>query len=143
MDGIHLRPGRPLLTASARPWAGALPACCAILVAVLGVLFTHQAKADWLDHAADSPIITWFAGHPGLAVRLAAPGSPIPAGALSAAIVVACVLTGRLNGTGTVCGLALILDLPAARRWLARASSHMPEAQEHRSRAARQPQTST
>jgi len=76
MDGIHLRPGRPLLAAAARPWAAALLACCALLVAVLGVLFAHQARADWLDQAVDSPIITW-------------PG---------AAIVVGCLLTGRLNG---------------------------------------------
>jgi membrane-associated phospholipid phosphatase len=223
VDGIHLRPGRPLLAASARPWAGALLACCAILVAGLGVLFADQARADRFDHVVDSPIITWFGGHQGLVVWLAAPGSPIPAGVLSAAIVVACLLTGRLNGAvlaaaavpaaaglndgllkplvhrtylgvltypsghtatmfalaatitvllvmpprpagagavrvlipaaacvlggvvaiaviglrwhyftdtvagaavgiGTVCGLALILDLPAARRWLARAS---------------------
>jgi membrane-associated phospholipid phosphatase len=228
MDGIHLRPGRPLLASSARTRAGALLACCAIFVAVLGVLFAHQAKADWLDHAVDSPIITLFGGHPGLAVRLAAPGSPIPAAVLSAAIVVTCLLTGRLNGAmlaaaavpaavglnegllkplvhrtylgnvvypsghttamfalaatvtvlllippqpgktgvlsilipaaacvlggvvataviglrwhyftdtvagaavgiGTVCGLALILDLPAVRRWLVRASRQLPD----------------
>jgi membrane-associated phospholipid phosphatase len=98
MDGLHLRPGRPLLAASARPWAGALLACCAILVALLGVLFAHQARADWLDHAVDSPIITWVGDHRGLALWLAAPGSLIPAGVLSAAIVVTCLLTGRLNG---------------------------------------------
>jgi undecaprenyl-diphosphatase len=223
VDGIHLRPGRPLLAASARPWAGALLACCAVLVAVLGVLFAHQSQADWLDHAADAPVISWLGGHGSLLLWLAAPGSLIPAGVLTAAIVVACLLTGRLNGAtlataavpaavgldevllkplvhrtylgelaypsghttavfalaatvtvlllippqpakagalrvlvpaaacvlggvvaiaviglrwhyltdtvagaavgiGTVCGLALILDLPAARRWLARAS---------------------
>ena len=98
MDGIHLWPGRPLLTASARRWAGVLLACCSILVAVLGVVFAHQAKADWFDHAADSPIIAWLSPHQGLAIWLAAPGSKIPAAALSAAIVVACLLTGRLNG---------------------------------------------
>jgi len=98
VGGIHLRPGRALLAASARPRAGVLLACCAIFVAVLGVLFAHQVKADWFDHAVDSPIITWFGGHPSLAGRLAAPGSPIPAGVLSAAIVVTCLLTGRLNG---------------------------------------------
>lgn len=223
MDGIHLRPGRPLLAASARPWAGAVLACCAALVALLGVLFAHQARADWLDHAVDSPVITWLSGHRGLVLWLAAPGSLIPVAVLSAAIVIACLLTGQLNGAvltaaavpvavgldegvlkplvhrtylgvvtypsghttavftlaaivmvllvisprparagvlrvlvpaaacvlgavvaiaviglrwhyftdtvagaavgiGTVCGLALILDLPAARRWLARAS---------------------
>ncbi len=99
MDGRHLlRPGRPLLAASARTWAGALLACCTVLIAVLGVLFAHQAKADWLDHAADSPIITWLGSQPGLAAWLAAPGSRIPAVVLSAAIVVACLLAGRLNG---------------------------------------------
>jgi membrane-associated phospholipid phosphatase len=229
VDGAQPQAGRPLLAASARPWAGGLLACCAILVAVLGVLFAHRDRADWFDHAVDSPIITWFGGHPGLAVRLAAPGSPIPAVALSAAIAVTCLLTGQLNGAvlaalalpaavglnegllkplvhrtylgnvvypsghtsavfalaatvgvlvvisprpakkgalsaaiaaaacvlggvvaiaviglrwhyftdtvagaavgvGTVCGLALILDLPAVRWWLARASRHLPTA---------------
>jgi membrane-associated phospholipid phosphatase len=98
VHGIHIRPGRPLLAASVRRRAGALLACCVILVAVLGVLFTHQAKADWLDHAVDAPIITWLGGHFGLALWLAAPGSLIPAGVLSAAIVIACLLIGRLNG---------------------------------------------
>ena len=98
MDGIHLRPGRPLLAAAARPWAGALLACCALLVAVLGVLFAHQARADWLDQAVDAPIITWPGGQGGLVLWLAFPGSLIPTGAVSAAIVVGCLLTGRLNG---------------------------------------------
>jgi membrane-associated phospholipid phosphatase len=238
---MHLRPGRPLLAASARPRARALLACCAILVTVLGVLFAHQTRAGWLDHTVDSPIIAWLGGHRGLALWLAAPGSLIPASALSTATVVACLLTGRLNGAvlaaaavpaavelderllkplvhrtylgqvtypsghttamfalaatvtvlllipprpaparaaparalrvlipaaacvlagvvaiaviglewhyftdtvagaavgvGTVCGLALILDLPAARRWLARASHQQPTAQERQSGA--------
>jgi membrane-associated phospholipid phosphatase len=231
VDGVQLRPGRPLLTTSARPWAGALLGCCAILVAVLGVLFAHQARVDWLDNAVDSPIITWLGVHRGLVLWITSLGSLIPAGGLSAAIVVACLLTGRLNGAvlaatavpaavglddgvlkplvhrtyrdivtypsghttamftlaavatmlllvspqstkagalrvlipaagyvlgcavaialialewhyftdtvagaaigiGTVCGLALILDLPVARRWLARASRQPPTAQE-------------
>ena len=98
MGGVRLRPGRPLLAASARRWAGVLLACCAILVAVLGVVFAHQAKADWFDHAADSPIIAWFSPHQGLAMWLAHPGAPKPTVVLTAAIVVACLLTGRLNG---------------------------------------------
>ncbi len=231
---MQLRRARPLLAASARPRAGALLACCAILVAVLGALFAHQATADWLDRVVDSPIITLLGSHQGLAVWLAAPGSLFPASVLSAAIVVACLLVGRLNGAvlataavpaavglndgvlkplvhrtylgiltypsghtatmfalaatvgvlllhppqparagalralipvaacvlggvvatgviglrfhyftdtvagaavgiGTVCGLALLLDLPAARRQLARASRQLPTAQERRS----------
>jgi len=89
---------RPLLPGPARPWAGALLVCSAILVASLGVLFAHQTRADWFDHAVDAPIIAWFTGHQGLALWLAAPGSLIPAGALAAAIVIGCVLAGRLNG---------------------------------------------
>src|SRR5215467_12566302 len=98
MGGIHLRPGRPLLTGSARPWAGALLACCAILVAVLGVLFAHQSSADRFDDAVDSRVIAWLGGHPGLLVRLAAPGSLKPVGVLCVAIIAACLLAGRLNG---------------------------------------------
>jgi membrane-associated phospholipid phosphatase len=98
VDGMHLRPGRPLLADSARQWAAVLLACCIVLVVVLGVLFAHQASEDWLDHAIDSPIITWLDRYQGLAARLAAPGSLKPTGALSAAIVVACLLRGRLNG---------------------------------------------
>jgi len=96
--GIQVRPGRPLLAGSARSRAGALLACCAVLTALLGVIFAHQTQADWLDHAVDSPVITWFGGHPGLALRLAAPGLLIPAGAASAVIAVTCLLAGRLNG---------------------------------------------
>jgi membrane-associated phospholipid phosphatase len=98
VKGIDLRTGRPLLAASARLWAGALLACCAVLVAVLGVLFAHQARADGLDRAVDSQVIAWLGGHRGLLLWLAAPGSLIPAGVLCAAVLAACVLAGRLNG---------------------------------------------
>jgi membrane-associated phospholipid phosphatase len=98
MNRMHLRYGRPLLAPQARLWAGALLAGSAILVAVLGLLFAHDATADRLDRAVDAPIITWLAGHPGLAPRLAEPGSQTPAVVLSAVIVVACLLVGRLNG---------------------------------------------
>lgn len=237
MDGIHRQPDRPLLTAYARLWAGVLLISCTILIAVLGMLFAHQATADRLDRAIDSPIITWLEGRPGLAAWLAFPGSLIPAVALSAVIVVACLLTGRLNGAvlaaaavpaavglndallkhlvhrtylgvltypsghtttifavvatitvlliaprparswplrapipvaacmlgcvvavgviglrwhyftdtvagaalgiGTVCGLALLLDLPVARRWLARGDRWLPTARKYRGVAAR------
>ncbi len=98
MDGMYLRLGRPLLAGSARQRAGVLLACCIVLIAVLGILFAHQSKADWLDHAIDSPIITWLGSHQDLAGWLAVPGSLIPTGALSADIAVACLLAGRLNG---------------------------------------------
>jgi membrane-associated phospholipid phosphatase len=95
---LHLRYGPPLLDPLARVQAGVLLACCATLVAVLGVLFAHQTTPDGLDHAIDAPVIAWLRGHPGLALRLAAPGSLLPAAALSAVFVIACLLAGRLNG---------------------------------------------
>src|SRR5260370_27322756 len=91
--------GRPLLAPAVRPWAAALLACCAILVAVLGALFAHQTRADGFDRAVDTPIITSFAGHQSLALWLAKPGSLIPAAVLTAAIVIACVVAGRINGS--------------------------------------------
>jgi len=109
VDGTRLRPGRPLLAASARRWAGALLACCTVLVAGLGLLLAHQATAGRFDHAVDAPIISWLGGHQAVVSWLAAPGSLIPAGAASAAIVIACLLTGRLNGA--VLGAAAV---PAA-----------------------------
>ena len=98
MDGMYPRSGRSLLTAPARPWAGGVLACCAILVAVLGGLFAHQATADRFDHAVDSPVITLFGAHQDVAGWLAFPGTLIPAVVLSAAMVIGCLLTGRLAG---------------------------------------------
>jgi membrane-associated phospholipid phosphatase len=86
-----------------------LLACCVILVAVLGVLFAHQVRADQLDHAVDSAVIGWLGGHRDLLLWLAAPGSQLPAFVLSAAIVVACLLGGRLNGA-----LLALAAVPAA-----------------------------
>jgi len=96
--GGQLRPGLPLLAASIRPWAGALLAGCAILVAVLGAVFAHQTTADRFDRAVDSPVISSLGGHQGVLLWLAAPGSYLPAAVLSAIIVAACLVAGRLNG---------------------------------------------
>ena len=109
MDGRILRTGSPLLPGRARPWAGAVLVCCAVLVAVLGVLFAHQATAGWFDRAVDSPVIGWAVGHRGLALGIAYAGTLIPAGLVTAAIVAGCLLAGRL--TGAVLALAAV---PAA-----------------------------
>jgi undecaprenyl-diphosphatase len=93
-----LRYGSPLLGRTARAHACVLLASCAAVVAVLGLLLAHRATADRLDQAIDSPVITALHGHPGLALWLAAPGSQLPAAALIAVIIVACLLAGRLNG---------------------------------------------
>src|SRR6185437_10992606 len=96
MEGT--RSGLPLLAASARPRAGVLLAGCAVLVAVLGLVFARQNMADRFDHAVDSPVIAWFAGHHALALWLAFPGSMIPAVVLTAGLAIGCLLTGRRRG---------------------------------------------
>jgi membrane-associated phospholipid phosphatase len=104
VEGTQLlaAPARPragvLLTASARPRAGMLLAACAILVAVLGVLFAHQDTANGLDRAVDAPLVTAFRGHSDLADLFAFPGTTIPAVVLSTAMIVACLLARRING---------------------------------------------
>jgi membrane-associated phospholipid phosphatase len=95
---MRLPPGRPLLAGSARPWAAAILVCCATLVGALAILFAHQATPSSLDRAVDSPVIAWLGGHQGLLLLLTAPGSLIPATVLCAATVIACLLSGRLNG---------------------------------------------
>ena len=107
--GRYLRLGRPLLPGAARPRAAALVVCCAIFVAAVGVLVAHHTTADRFDHAIDAPVVAWFGGHRGLALRLALPGSLVPAIMISAAIVVVCVLAGRLNGA-----LLALAAVPAA-----------------------------
>jgi membrane-associated phospholipid phosphatase len=77
-----------------------------ILVAVLGGLFAHETEADGFDRALDAPVITWFAHRPELAFRLSTPGSALPAVGLSAVLVAACLLTGRLNAA-VLAGLAV------------------------------------
>ena len=89
---------RLLLAASARPRLAAVLTGCAILVVALGALFAGQSTADAFDRAVDSPVITLFAGHRGLALWLAYPGTTIPAVVLSVVIAVACLLTGRIRG---------------------------------------------
>ena len=96
MEGT--RSGLPLLAASARLRAGVLPAGCAVLVAVLGAVFARQNTADWFDHAVDTPVITSFADDHGLALWLAFPGTTKPAVALTAALAIGCLLTGRRRG---------------------------------------------
>ena len=122
MNTMQLRYGRPLLAGPARRWAGALAACCAVLVTVLGILFAHQSGPDRLDRAVDSPVITWLAGHQGLAAWLAFPGTEVPAIGLSAVIVVACLCTGRLNGA--VLAAAAVPAAVGLNDWLVKPLVH-------------------
>jgi membrane-associated phospholipid phosphatase len=95
---VRLSRGRPLLGRAGCIWACWLLAACVIVVAVLGAVFSGQTRPDGFDNAVDSPFITFFAGHNDLLVRLAYPGTVVPAIVVSVAVAAWCVLAGRLNG---------------------------------------------
>jgi len=91
--------GRPLLGArqrQSRAWA--LLAACVVVAVVIGVAFAHQSTADWFDRVVDDPVIRLLSGHPGLLLWMQDPGTQVPAGLLSLAMAVACLVTRRLNG---------------------------------------------
>jgi undecaprenyl-diphosphatase len=73
-------------------------AACAVIVAVPGVLFAHQTRADAFDRAVDAPFISAFSDHRLTAYWLARPGSELLAVLTCAAIVIACLLTRRFGG---------------------------------------------
>ena len=108
MEGT--RSGLPLLAASARPRAGVLLAGCAVLVAALGLVFARQNTADRFDHAVDSPVIAWFAGHHALALWLAFPGSMIPAVVLTAALALVAAAGGATRASAQTADEIACLD---------------------------------
>jgi membrane-associated phospholipid phosphatase len=97
---MRQRSGRFLLVGPARPLAGGLLACCAVVVIVLGVLVAHESTADRVDQAIDAPVLAWFAGHPVVALRMAYPATLVPAGGVSLIAALACLARGWLRGAG-------------------------------------------
>jgi len=115
--------GRPLLGTGQRQrraW-GLLTACVAVAVAI-GAAFAHQSTADWFDRVADDPVIRLLGGHQGLLLWMQDPGTQVPAGLLSLAMAVACLVTRRLNGVV----LALVAVFVATRidEWLLKPLFH-------------------
>jgi membrane-associated phospholipid phosphatase len=90
--------GRLLLGPYGRAPAVAVIAGCVVVVCGLGLAFRGQTRADWFDHAVDSPFITFFAGHSGLLGWMESGGTLLPAVVASVAIAAWCVFSGRLNG---------------------------------------------
>lgn len=98
--------GRLLLGPSGRAPAVAIIAGCAIVVCGLGLAFRGQTRADWFDHAVDSPFITVLGGHRHLLGWMEYPGTLVPAVVVSVVIAAWCVFSGRLNGA--VLGLTAV-----------------------------------
>jgi membrane-associated phospholipid phosphatase len=95
---VRVSRGRPLLGRAGRIWACWLFAACVVVVVVLGAVFAGQTRADGFDDAVDSPFIRFFAGHNDLLLRLAFPGTLVPAIVISVVVAGCCLLAGRLNG---------------------------------------------
>jgi membrane-associated phospholipid phosphatase len=100
--------GRPLL-GDTRTGATLTLAACVTIVVALGLLFHGQAGPDAFDQAADASVVTFFAGHHGLLLWLALPGTVIPAIVISAAIAAGCLIARRLNGA-----VLAVITVPAA-----------------------------
>lgn len=103
-DGVRtetdsLRSARgPLLPSAARPVVVAVVGVSAAVTAILGALFAHRARAGWLDAAIDAQVRASLGGHRWLLNRVAALGTPIPVIAMTAALVLACLVTRRWRG---------------------------------------------
>jgi membrane-associated phospholipid phosphatase len=91
-------PERPLLSPAVRPWAAWVLVACAGIVSLLGLLFAHQTRADAFDRAIDAPFISAFRDHHYTAYLLGRPGSQLPALIMVVAIMIGCLLAGRLSG---------------------------------------------
>ena len=89
---------RPLLPAALRPPAVALVTVCAAVTAILGVSFSHQTRAGWLDMAVDTRVQASLGGYRKMLGLLAGLGDPVPMAAMTAALVLACLVTRRWRG---------------------------------------------
>lgn len=92
------RAPRPLLPAAVRPRAAAAVAVCIAVVAVLGTWLAHQSRAGWLDNAVDTRVRATLGAHPAILKLLVLLGDPAQVTWITAALVVACLLTRRWRG---------------------------------------------
>lgn len=99
----------PLLPAAVRPVAAALLAGCVAVTAILGAWLTHQTRGEWLDDAVDSRFMASLGSHWTVLDHLERLGGPIPVTSMTAALLLACVLTRRWRGAAL-----LTIAVPAA-----------------------------
>lgn len=93
----RIRP-RPLLTGAAHSVATSLLVACVAITALLGTLFAHRTKAGALDAAVDARIQSALGGQRRILNDLAALGDLMPVIAMTAALVLVCLVTRRWRG---------------------------------------------
>jgi membrane-associated phospholipid phosphatase len=89
---------------------------CAVVVAVLGVMFAHQRRADGFDRLVDEPIVSWLGPHHTLLGWMEYPGTQVPAVVASFALALACLRGRRLNGA--ILALAAVFVATRIDDWL-------------------------
>lgn len=100
---------RPLLAPGMRRPAAVLAAGCVVVTVGLALAFGHQGRADRLDAAVDTRIQSFLRGYQEPLHQLSRLGGLFSVAALTAALVLACLVTRRWRGA-----VLAALAVPAA-----------------------------
>src|SRR5215471_8470380 len=94
----RLLAARPLLPPGKRRPAGLLAAGCVVVTASLALAFGHQVRADPLDAVVDARIQGLLDSYPRPLQLLSRLGGLLSVAELTAALVLACLVTRRWRG---------------------------------------------
>src|SRR6267154_672762 len=97
---------QPLLPPGTHRPAALLVAGCVVVTTCLALAFGHQARSDRLDAAVDARIQSALGSYQGPLRLLTGLGGLVPVAALTAALVLACLVTRRWRGAA-LAGLAV------------------------------------
>lgn len=95
MRGTRRPTGTALLSAAGRPVAVAIAVACGLVIAAQGVWIRHGMETGWLDTTVSAHLQASLGAHHLLLDVLVWPGEPVPAAAITAALVLACALRRR------------------------------------------------
>jgi membrane-associated phospholipid phosphatase len=105
----RLLAARPLLPPGTRRPAALLAAGCVVVTALLAVAFGHQGRPGRLDAVVDARIQGLLGSYPGPVHLLSRLGGLLSVAELTAALVLACLVTRRWRGA-----VLAVLAVPAA-----------------------------
>ena len=77
-------------------------AICALVIMVQGVWIRHGMETSWVDATVNAQVMAGLGGHPRLLTVLIWPGEPVPFIAMTAALVLGCVLWRQYEGAALV-----------------------------------------
>jgi undecaprenyl-diphosphatase len=100
---------RPLLPAGMHRWAALLAAGCVVVTTWLALAFDHQGRPDRLDAFVDTRLQRFLGSYHGPLHLLDRLGGQLSVAELTAALVLACLVTRRWRGA-----ILAVLAVPAA-----------------------------